>query len=291
MISAVACLKLAGMNTVDHILEKGSSHVNEDRLLVSDTLFGVFDGATSLAGDKAFPGPKHNGDPACTLTGGALAADIAKKTFSANHYPLTRLAVEANTAISRQMAAQGIRTEKSEQVWSTSAAVVRLKSDGMEWFRTGDAQILLIYENGSHKALGTLTDHDYPTLAMMKSQADNTLDNPVLRRQVLKVRQEMNKTYGVLNGDAAADRFFSSGTVYLDGVASVLLFTDGLTLPCETPAPCPDFTPLVKTFNALGLSGLHRKIRDIEAGDASRKKYPRFKCHDDIAAVAITLTP
>jgi len=199
--------------------------------------------------------------------------------------------VEANTAISRQMAAQGIRTEKSEQVWSTSAAVVRLKSDGMEWFRTGDAQILLIYENGSHKALGTLTDHDYPTLAMMKSQADNTLDNPVLRRQVLKVRQEMNKTYGVLNGDAAADRFFSSGTVYLDGVASVLLFTDGLTLPCETPAPCPDFTPLVKTFNALGLSGLHRKIRDIEAGDASRKKYPRFKCHDDIAAVAITLTP
>ena len=284
------------MHVVDHILEKGSSPVNEDRLLISDTLFGVFDGATSLAGSK-FPPVREKScaapaacGPAQLPTGGALAADIAKTTFSANHYPLSRLATEANTAISRHMAAHGICPDRSEQVWSTSAAVVRLRTDGIEWFRTGDAQILLIYTDGNYKALGTLKDHDYPTLAMMKSQEDNTLDNPILRHQVLKVRQEMNKTYGVLNGDAAAERFFSSGTAGLDGVTSVLVFTDGLTLPNKTPAPCPDFAPLVRDFNALGLSGLHRKIRDLEAGDKNRKKYPRFKCHDDIAAIALTFT-
>jgi hypothetical protein len=272
------------MHTLEHILEKGSSPVNEDRLLICGNLFGVFDGATSLADTAAHGLAK-------APTGGALAADIAQKTFSANHYPLTCLATEANTAISRRMAAQGIRPDRPDQVWSTSAAVVRLKNQGLEWFRTGDAQVLLVYTDGSYKALGTLVDHDYPTLAMMKSQADNTLNNPALRRQVLKVRKGMNKTYGVLNGDAQADRFFSSGLIPLDHVASVLLFTDGLTLPSQTPTPRPDFTPLVRAYTCLGLSGLHKKIRDMENTDKSRKKYPRFKCHDDIAAVAITLTP
>lgn len=268
---------------VDQILEKGSSPVNEDRLLVSDGLFGVFDGATSLCPP---PVPLGRG-----RTGGAVAAGIAKTVFAGNHYPLPRLAREANGAISREMAKKGICTEWPDQVWSTSAAVVRLSPEGLEWFRTGDAQILLVFKDGSHRALGNLLDHDYPTLSMMKAEKDKTLDNPLLRRQVLKVRRGMNRTYGVLNGDPRAEAFFNSGKTSLAPVAAVLLFTDGLSLPCETPSPIPDFTPLVREFLVSGLHGLYRKIRRLEAGDARRKKYPRFKCHDDVAAVALTLEP
>ncbi len=49
---------------VDSLYEKGSSNVNEERLLVGESLFGVFDGATSLKRQR----------PTNEMTGGALAA-------------------------------------------------------------------------------------------------------------------------------------------------------------------------------------------------------------------------
>ena len=36
---------------IEHILEKGSGRVNEDRMVMGKNLFGVFDGATSLDND------------------------------------------------------------------------------------------------------------------------------------------------------------------------------------------------------------------------------------------------
>lgn len=282
------------MLKIDHILEKGTGPVNEDRILLDQHLFGVFDGATSLAdpADPAGSTEDHILPSTASLpTGGARAASIARDVFARNHFPLPRLAGQANTAIRQAMNACGISEECAAQVWSTSAAVVRIKKDTAEWFKTGDSQILVIYEDGDHEILGRFPDHDYPSLSMMKKMQDNTLDNPVLRRQVLSVRQGMNRTYGVLNGDDRARKFFSSGTISLADVRTILLFTDGLSLPCEDPAPEREYTRLVRSFKSLGLAGLHEKIRRIEKTDPHRKRFPRFKCHDDIAAIALTFQP
>jgi serine/threonine protein phosphatase PrpC len=270
------------MVKIEHILEKGSGRVNEDRLVIGDNLFGVFDGATSLAASPIAQSPSDH-------TGGSLAASIAQKTFAANHYPLTDLGRTANTAILERMKQTGVSISRPEQVWSTSAAVVRIKGNDLEWFQAGDSNILAIYEDGSHQVLAQCDDHDFDTLTMMKAQEDKTLDNPVLKRQVLKVRAGMNKRYGVLNGDPAAMEFAAGGTLSLDRVETILLFTDGLNLPTPVPAKKKCFSSLVQNFKELGLKGLHRRIRDLEKEDPDRRKFPRFKCHDDVATIAIHL--
>ena len=268
------------MIKVEHILEKGSGRFNEDRLVIGENIFGVFDGASSLAAPPA----------AVTCgTGGSLAATIARGTFAGNHFALTRLGRSANSAILERMVQSGVRLNRPEQIWSTSAAVVRLHPGEVEWFQTGDAQILLLYGDGSHKILADRPDHDYDTLVMLKNARDKSLSNPVLKRQVQNVRAGMNKRYGVLNGDPGALDFAKYGRESLAGVEALLIFTDGLSLPCPDPAPRKDFTALAGDYRQLGLKGLHKKIRAIEKRDPGREKFPRFKCHDDIAAISVSL--
>ncbi|MCP3940762.1 MAG: hypothetical protein GY710_04680 [Desulfobacteraceae bacterium] len=263
---------------IEYVLEKGSGRINEDILVMEKNLFGVFDGATSL--DHTF----FNG----CQTGGLIAADTAGQIFSRNHYPLDRLAGFANNAILAKMKTHKIRLNRPGSRWSTSAAVVRIVKDRLEWLQTGDSYILIIYEDNSHKVLVDQEDHDYETLCMLKKEKNKTLSNPVIKTQVAKIRSHMNKTYGVLNGDPRAEKFMHTGFIGLDHVQTILLFTDGLTLPSETPKKKKDFSPLVELFQDLGLKGLHQHIRKMEEQDPQSDKFPRFKCHDDIAAIAIS---
>lgn len=289
MISFPALIIFFSMVKIEHILEKGSGSVNEDQLVIGETIFGVFDGATSLEKPVHLQDENH-AVPSCLppeQTGGRLAATIAKNTFAANHHPLDVLGHAANTAILGKMKASGVCLDRPGQVWSTSAAVVRIKDNGLEWFQTGDSHILLIYEDGSHKVLVQRDDHDFETLVMLKAAKDKTMDNPVLRHQVLKVRAGMNRHYGVLNGDPRAMAFTAGGQVSMDGVAAALLFTDGLSLPTPVPQRKKSFSDLAQNFQTLGLKGLHKKIRALEDQDPDRKMFPRFKCHDDIAAIAL----
>ena len=267
---------------IEHILEKGSGRVNEDRLVMGKNLFGVFDGATSLDNDFF-----NDADVAVMKTGGLMAASTAEQVFARNHFPLKQLGRSANNAILAKMKIHNIPINRPASRWSTSAAVVRILGNRLEWLQTGDSYILLVYDDNSHRVLVDREDHDYETLCMLKTESDKTLANPAVKTQVEKIRSRMNKTYGVLNGDPAAENFMHTGFVSLDRVQTVLLFTDGLSIPSETPTKKKDFTPLVDAFQRLGLTGLHQHIRTIEKQDSQLCRFPRFKCHDDIAAIAI----
>lgn len=267
---------------IEHILEKGSGRVNEDRLVMGKNLFGVFDGATSLDNacfdDTNFDEMK---------TGGLMAASTAEQVFARNRYPLKQLGRSANNAILAKMKIHNVQINRPTSRWSTSAAVVRILDNRLEWLQTGDSYILLVYDDNSHQVLVDREDHDYETLCLLKKETDKTLANPAVKTQVEKIRSCMNKTYGILNGDPAAENFMHTGFVSLDRVRTVLLFTDGLSLPSETPSRRKDFTPLVGAFQRLGLKGLHQHIRTMEKQDSRLCRFPRFKCHDDIAAIAI----
>ncbi len=280
-----------------YILEKGTAEINEDCLVIQDDIFGVFDGATSLK-DQVFSQGK---------TGGQIASQIAGSVFSRNHYPLTRLARQANREIMAQMLQNGVNISRKENLWSTSAAVVRIKENRLEWIQTGDAVILLIYGDGFHKVLANREDHDYETLTLWKDMVEGrggdkfpeAGDNgpgqglAALRRalapQIQKVRLGMNISYGVLNGEPGAEAFFNQGTQSLDGVSHVLLFTDGLSIPREIPEKRKDHAPLVEAYLSLGLKGLKDMIRQKEETDPHCLCFPRFKCHDDIAAIAVKI--
>ena len=276
---------------------KGTAKTNEDSLVIQDNIFGVFDGATSLTGQTF-----HQGK-----TGGEIAAQTAGSVFSMNHYPLTYLACQANREIMAQMLRNGVNISKKENLWSTSAAVIRIKNQHLEWVQAGDAVAILIYDDGSHKVLVEREDHDYETLTLWKDLVQNqALDKNIdlnkgdtdqcllslmqtLTPQIRKVRLGMNITYGVLNGDPRAEDFLNQGMEPLDKVRDILLFTDGLSIPEETPEKNKDYTSLVKAYMSLGLNGLKEMIRQKEKTDPLCLTFPRFKCHDDIAAIAVKM--
>ncbi len=263
----------------EHILEKGTGGINEDTLVMENNIFGVFDGATSLK--KEFFGSKK--------TGGMIASSVACSVFSKNCYPLVDLAKSANNAIRNEMISHGVNPSARESLWSTSAAVVRIKDKGLEWIQTGDSFIVLIYTDNSYKVLIKREDHDFETLSIWKKMAENStsLIHEALKDQIRKTRFGMNRSYGVLNGEKEAEIFIKSGNESIEGVKEILVFTDGLDIPVETPEREKNFDVLVKQFLCLGLNGLKEHIREIEKKDPMCIKYPRFKCHDYIAAICI----
>lgn len=265
---------------IEHILEKGSGFVNEDSLVLEHNLFGVFDGATSV----------ENSFFEKTKTGGMIASSTAGSVFSKNHYPLVDLARGANRAILDKMVAHGVDFSSRERLWSTSAAVVRIKKGEVEWIQTGDAFIIMIYKDHSYKLFTEKNDQDYETLSMWKCMSRHCRESigEVLRDQIKKVRLEMNRSYGVLNGEKEAEQFLCSGVEPLDNVERILLFTDGLHIPEKNPEQKKNFDRFVDCYLDLGLMGLKDHVRTLEKKDPDCKTYPRFKRHDDIAAISLT---
>ena len=261
---------------IEHILEQGSGTQNEDNLITDGNIHGVFDGATSL--DAAVF--EHG------KTGGLLASSIAGEVFLRNHHPLDQLGVEANTAIRSAMERREVDLSHRCRLWSTSAAVIRLLDGAVEWFQAGDSQVVFIDGDGGFKVAARRADHDYATLELIRKKGRF---HPDVHRQIETVREGMNRDYGVLNGERTAENFFRTGIEPIDTIQTILVFTDGLDVPRLAPGRYKDFSPLVRVARESGLGGLRDHVRALEAGDPDIERYPRFKRHDDIAAIAIHL--
>jgi len=266
---------------IETIHEQGTGPLNEDFLVTGENLFGVFDGATSL--DRATFGRGR--------TGGFLASNIAGRAFRANDRPLKVLAHKANGAIMEAMEACRVDLADKSSLWSTSAAVVRIHDHSFEWVQIGDCQIMAIHTDGSHTVLVPDFDHDFETLSMWKDMAGQA-DAPILetlREQILRVRKRMNVTYGVFNGEPEAMEFVNHGTMPLQGVTHLLIFTDGLFIPKSDPGERENFDRFADLFRNGGLTGVRDHVRELEARDRTCARYPRFKPNDDIAAISIAI--
>lgn len=266
---------------VTSLYEKGSGELNEDILLRQDGLYGVFDGATSL--DKARFGEG--------LTGGLLAAQTAAETFRLSTAHPVLAAQLANRHIELALKEQGIALTERHRLWSTSMAVVRLADDHFDYCQTGDSLILLIHRDGSHRLLTPEIDIDRETLQCWRD-ADPAAPQAIhdlLAEQISRVRLGMNRTYGVLNGEPAALNFLCHGRQETSGISDILLFTDGLFLPRSDLHQAHDWQGFVDLYRNGGLDAIRQEVRHRQRQDPAGKIYPRFKCHDDIAALAIRL--
>lgn len=259
---------------LEQILEQGSGPRNEDCLIAGSDVFGVFDGATSLDG-TLFDGSK---------SGGAMASAIAGEAFLSGCQSLSSSGVRANDSIRARMELCGVDLSRRCGLWSTSAAVVRLKGDVVEWFQTGDARIVFIGRDGGYTVPARREDHDFPTLSLIREKGRH---HPEVQKLLETIRRDMNRSYGVLNGEREAIGFFRTGAQEVRTIKTALLFTDGLDIPCPIPQRHKDFSCLVRMSRELGLEGLRDHVREREASDPDMREFPRFKTHDDIAAIAI----
>lgn len=265
---------------VDYLYEKGTGKLNEDFYFTNGTLFGVFDGATSLTKDLF----EDN------LTGGFLASNIAGGIFSKNNSSLPELAEKANIKISDEMLKRGVNTDSKQNLWSTSLAVVRVHEESFQWIQTGDCLVLAIYDDDSFEVLTKGFDHDLETLMLWK-EISGSSDGSILEtmsRKIAEVRSQMNVTYGVLNGEKEALNFLNYGEKSLRGIKNILIFTDGLFIPKENPEDKEDFNLFTSLYLKGGLQNVKDYIRTLEKTDIKCKKFPRFKTHDDIAAVSLS---
>ncbi|WP_155323817.1 protein phosphatase 2C domain-containing protein [Desulfosarcina ovata] len=266
-----------------HWLHKqGSGRLNEDAYFLGPRICGVFDGATALNGDRY-----ENGK-----TGGYLAAQLACDVFRTNNAPLLKLTDQANREIFQAMQDKGVDLARKEDLWSTSFAVVRVGTDSFEWVQSGDSLILAIDHDHSYRVLVPDHAHDTETLCMWRDMAARGTPRifETLKEQIIAVRRQMNVTYGVLNGEPQALDFISRGRANLRGIKHILLFTDGLFIPKEDPTADHRFDILVQRYLDGGLDAVYQHVHKLQAADPLCHKYPRFKPHDDIAAVAISMT-
>jgi hypothetical protein len=245
-------------------------------------MFGVFDGATSLNRDT-FTGGR---------TGGMLAAESAALAFRRNGSSLLDLAGRANRSIKKGMEELKVDLDQKKNLWSTSAAVVRLHDDHFEWCQIGDCQILVLYRDGSHRLLEDSPGHDIETLCLWKGLTPKNGEriSEVLADQILSVRLGMNIHYGVLNGEEAAMHFVNNGREALEGISDILLYTDGLALPRSDPEEDEDLAAFAGLYRRGGLRAIRDLVRRVEREDPACHTYPRFKNHDDIGAIAIPVS-
>ena len=264
--------------TSQSLLDQGSGEFNEDALLVRENMFGVFDGASSLKGDL------YRGK-----SGAWWASHLARAAFSANDDSLPELAERANRTIAKGMVLSEVDMTDRLQLWSTSGAVVRVTEENLEFAQIGDALILCIYEDGTFRLPVHFRNHDRETLDQWQLLNGLGFNNvrELLTPQIENVRLRMNRDYGVLNGEAEMKDFLFSGTISTEGLAHLLIFTDGFHLPSNRDDKV-DFSGMVDCYLNRGLSGLMHAIRGIERTDPDCRNFPRFKTHDDIAAVALT---
>lgn len=266
---------------ISTLWEKGSSQLNEDVLLRKERVFGVFDGATSLTREKFTAGS----------TGGLLAAQTAARTFAQYDGSLLDRVCEANRCIRNNMLQSGISLKERHRLWSTSLAVIRLDHGQMEYCQIGDSLILLIFADGSFKLVTPDLDIDRKTLQMWQASplAPTSSIHTLLAEQIQQVRLQMNRDYGVLNGQPEALDFIDHGWVSLEKVSDILLFTDGLFLPRENPDQEQDWHHFINLYGQGGLKAIRDHVRESQQQDPKCLKYPRFKQHDDIAAVAVKM--
>ena len=265
---------------IDWLYKKGSGTLNEDAYFLSDEIYGVFDGATAL-NESLYEGGK---------TGGYLASRLACEAFRANDAPLLKLTHRANRRILAAMQEKGVDLRHKENLWCTSLAVVRIGRRDFEWVQSGDSLILTIDNEQRYQVLVPDPEHDLETLCMwrdMTARGTRAIFES-LKEQIIAVRRRMNVTYGAINGESEALDFISRGRGSLAGIRHILLFTDGLFIPQENPQNGHRFDILVEHFLKGGLEAVYRQVHRLQIRDPLCHRYPRFKAHDDIAAVAIS---
>ncbi len=266
---------------VEYVWEQGSGIIDEDVVLMKDNIFGVFDGASSINGQLFSDG----------TSGGFLAARQAAEVFKLNRGSLLQMADKANQLIRNHMSVFAVDMQKKWKLWSTSMAVVRVEDDHFDWCQIGDCLILIIKRDGSFHMLVQDPGQDEETFAEWKKLSPSPDENilELLRDTIIQVREKMNIEYGSLNGEKEALDFVKCGRESLEDVSDILLYTDGLFLPSlDNEKQDGNMERFISLYHQGGVGEILRHVRSMQRNDLSCRLYPRFKIHDDAAAVAIT---
>lgn len=268
---------------VTQLSKHGVRSLNEDTVLVDETrtLFGIFDGASSLV-----PYVSQEGK-----TGAYIASHLAAKAFKESRQDLLSTIALANQAINAAHNEAKIDVRQNVNRFSTTAAVVRVHQDSAELLQIGDSVIILIYKDGTTNLPLGYHDHDLEVMKKWRKLADKGTKNirQIVADDVIELRESSNVTYGTLNGDETVKQFSQTATIPLEGVATILILSDGMFIPKSDPTEPEDWDYCAELYQKGGLNKIYETVRKLEKSDPNLVKYPRYKLHDDASGIAIGL--
>ncbi len=181
----------------------------------------------------------------------------------------------------------------------------------LSFAHAGDTALLLFHRDGRVTA---------PTINQMKYHEDNTLffalslqrrqqaahladvlDDPRVKALNNALYHnyvdengdiDLNVGVGVVNGLPQLDEYMQTAEVDISAVSGILLCSDGFLWPApldESEADCAARLQAMRTtIERDGLEAYCESMRAVEAADAGRDQYPRFKIHDDATAVYLS---
>lgn len=266
---------------VTRITEQGSIVHNEDRYLIKNNVFAVFDGATNVGRELSI----------YEMTPGEFAAETLRNSIEETE------GIEDGLRLGNDKIEDGIRQfffEPTKQDrFSSTATVVRINENNtLDYWNVADSFFFLINKDGKVVLPFELFEFDREVLTELKKRlADNDIEDPIeeMRDIILAHKNDANVKYGVFNGEQEVFNLMKKGSVDLTNIATVVLFTDGMNYPSEDPNAPTDYQAMADLYLEGGVEHMLDTVREMEEDDSEFKKYPRFKMHDDATVIAVDL--
>lgn len=283
---------------IESISVKGSNEWNEDALICNEkaNIYGVVDGATSLV-----PYRSKDGE-----TGGRRASQIVKKYFerisiSENTRSLEELMIGANDELGMEMEKEKIDISKNENVWTTGAAVIRIRAHHIEFVQAGDCMITALYSDGTYRVItrDQIAYFDNNTKKeWVKAVKDGLRTQKEIRNRVEPLIKEQKSKmntidgYSVLDGSIEANLFLESGKINRINLTGLIICSDGLFIHDEIDSSVKydPMDELVKKISLLGLEGFIHYLNAIEEKDPECLRFPRTKKSDDKTGIYLQFT-
>ncbi|ULG74714.1 hypothetical protein [Macrococcus brunensis] len=261
------------------VIQQGEGLMNEDALIINDQarVYGVIDGVTSLSG-RMFAG----------VTPGKRAADAVKAAFeqAESDASLNDITETANQAIQTDMTAMELEINHPKDRFQCCHAAVKLLSDHIEWTSSADCVLYAIGDEVIQAVPRYGKKEESDRMAEWMKKYPNMKDRPKEMIEAMDQAKKMaNQPFGysVMNGDLLFNEAYNHGTLSYECLTHILLTTDGFY----------DIKGVgLEQFVREGIRDLDQFLRNMmlyEIEDKDKRLYPRYKVHDDKAALLITL--
>lgn len=245
---------------------------NEDWVAVSPNGAVVLDGVTVF--DEIETGCKH-GTP-------WYVSQLGTRLLAVTSVPGVSLRSALARAIS-EVADLHADTCDLGQVGAPSAAVavVRIGEHSVEYLVLADVTILL----DSAEGLTVVTDQRVSeTVTDLADQED--AGNEVMKRRERYRNREGG--YWVAAADPAVAQHAEAGQAPVMGIRAIGLMSDGVTR-LVSPFKHATWPGILSAALNSGPSSVIKDVRNVEAFDAGRKCWPRFKVSDDATMAVIEI--
>lgn len=261
---------------------------NEDRIVITERVFAVIDGATAMVPHKL------DGLTAAAYIARYIGRELASATAD-DCVTAADLLLSINASFATHLA-QHYPHVAAEGKYGPSAAavVVKLHDDGTYTYAQV-ADCFLLEEKARRVALLTpdqLDALDTTSLQDAKRRLlegvspEHILQDPEVRALLKANRLQNNVVFGVVNGEPDMAKHLCHGRRSLDGVTALVLMSDGM---CQPDVPVRASSAIVSAASMLdqGLSPHYRYLKVLYDTDPGFLLFLRFKHMDDASAILL----